>query len=68
MQTNLHIAVWAAPTGTNLRPVESAAMHHWLPPLNLTGVSTPWTAHVKTARAGMADQARAWARERGFDA
>jgi GIY-YIG catalytic domain len=67
MYANLHIAVWPAPAGTVLRPVESAAMHHWLPPLNLTGLSTPRTAQVKNARARMAEQAKAWARERGFD-
>lgn len=68
MHTHLRITVWAAPTGTALRLVESSAMRHWLPPLNLTGVSTTWTQQVKAARAAMAEQARQWARAHGFAA
>jgi len=63
----LRIAVWLAPAETVLRPVENAAISHWLPPLNLTGVPTPWTAQVKAARVEMAERAKAWARSRGFD-
>jgi hypothetical protein len=67
MQRKLRIAVWSAPTGTVLQPIETAVMRHWLPPLNLVGVRTPWTLQVKTARTAMAIQAQAWASARGFD-
>ena len=67
MRSNLRIAVWPAPPGTVLRIVEAAAIARWLPPLNLTGVTTPWTTQVKAARAVMAEQAQAWVRRRGFD-
>ena len=67
MRSHLRIAVWPAPQGTALTTIEAAAMGQWLPPLNLTGVKTPWTTQVKAARAVMAEQARAWARKRGFD-
>jgi hypothetical protein len=63
---HLTIAVWVAPPGTVLAPVESSVMKRWVPPLNLTGVNTPWTAQVKSARAEMAERARAWARDHGF--
>jgi hypothetical protein len=36
--------------GTVLRPVETSARGRWAPALNLTGVSTPRTAHVKRLR------------------
>ncbi|MEY2533166.1 MAG: hypothetical protein QOF29_1076, partial [bacterium] len=49
------------------KTVEATVMGEWLPPLNLTGVTTQWTTQVKAARAVMAEQARAWARRRGFD-
>ena len=67
MWSKLRIAVWPSPPSTALRTVETAVMHRWLPPLNLTGVSTPWTSQVKAARAMMAGQAREWARRRGLD-
>jgi len=66
MRANLKVAFWACPPRTVLRPVETAVMRHWEPPLNLTGVSTAWTNQVKTARSVMAEQAKAWALKRGF--
>ena len=51
MRSHLRIAVWPAPQGTVLKPVEAAVIGQWLPPLNLTGVKTPWTTQVKAARA-----------------
>jgi hypothetical protein len=67
MCANLQLAVWVRPAGAPLAAVESALMHVWLPPLNLTGVSTPWTAQVRAARAVLAQQAKQWACDHGFD-
>ena len=67
MCSKLRIAVWPSPPGTVLKAVETEVMGYLLPPLNLIGVSTPWTGQVRTARAMMARQAREWARKRGFD-
>ena len=68
MCANLQLAVWVQPGGAPLAAVESALMHVWLPPLNLSGVSTRWTAQVRAARAVLAEQAKQWARDHGFDA
>jgi hypothetical protein len=68
MCRKLRIAVWPSPAGAHLASVEAEVMRRWLPPLNLTGVSTPWTAQVKAARAAMAVQARERARQRGLNA
>lgn len=59
------IAVWEAPPRTALATVERAVMALHLPPLNLTGISTPWIGQVKAARAAMTERAKAWARDRG---
>jgi hypothetical protein len=67
MCANLQLAVWVQPTGAPLAAVESALMGVWLPPLNLTGVTTPWTAEVKAARAVLAEEAKRWARDHSFD-
>ena len=67
MRRELRIAVWPARADTRLRTLETTVMRHWIPPLNLTGVTTPWSVQVKSARARMAEQAKAWARSRGFD-
>lgn len=67
MCAHLTLAVWAGPPGTRLATVELEVMRAWLPPLNLTGVTTPWTAPVRAARALLAQQAKQWARERGFE-
>jgi uncharacterized protein YbjT (DUF2867 family) len=67
MRANLELAVWVRPAGTRLAAVELEVMRAWLPPLNLTGVTTPWTRQVRTARALLAEQAKKWARDRGFD-
>jgi hypothetical protein len=61
MRRKLRIAVWPSPAGAHLATVEGEVIRRWEPPLNLAGVSTPWTAQVKAARAAMANQAREWA-------
>lgn len=63
MRRNLGIAVWPKPAGIRLINVERRVLAHWLPPLNLKDVSTPWTAQVKAARAVMAVEAREYARK-----
>jgi hypothetical protein len=68
MCSKLRIAVWASPPSAVLKALEGDVMRRRQPPLNLVGVSTPWTAQIKAARGAMAEQARAWARKRGFDA
>jgi hypothetical protein len=64
MRENLKLAVWASPPGVELAKVEGAVMRAWLPPLNLTGVKTPWTTEIRRARAVLADRAKDWGRER----
>jgi hypothetical protein len=64
MQKRLLLATWSKPGDCPfaLGEIESALLGVFVPPLNLQGVVTPWTAQVKTARAAMADEARAWKR------
>jgi hypothetical protein len=66
MRDHLQLAIWPKPTdsGFTLGQVERALLIKLLPPLNLQGVVTPWTAQVKAARAVMAEEARAWAADR----
>jgi hypothetical protein len=66
MREHLRLAVWPKPIACefSLGQVEAALEVELLPPLNLQGVVTPWTAQVKAARAVMAEEARAWADER----
>jgi hypothetical protein len=60
MRTNLWIAIWTAPDGCDLEPIEDELKHAWLSPLNLDNGSR-WQTPVRAARAFMADQARVWA-------
>jgi len=66
MREQLRLAVWPKPIDCEftLGQVETAVLVEFLPPLNLQGVVTPWTAQVKAARAALAEEARAWATER----
>lgn len=59
MRLNLRIAVWPSDGRAPLEQIEKRALAHWLPPLNLKDVQTPWTRDVKAARAAMAAQVRA---------
>lgn len=61
MREHLMLAVWPFARATALGAIESEVMAHWQPPLNLLGVSQPWQAQVKEARAVMAAAAQAWA-------
>jgi len=66
MRKHLQLAVWPKPTDCEftLGQIETSLLVELLPPLNLQGVVTSWTAQVKAARAVMAEEARAWAAER----
>lgn len=66
MREKLQLAFWPKPADAVLKRLESALLVDWLPPINLQGITTPWTRQLSDARAVMAAEARAWARERGF--
>lgn len=63
MREHLQLSVWPMPHDCEftLGQVETALFVELLPPLNLKGLVTSWTAQVKAARAVMAEEARAWA-------
>lgn len=60
MRDSLELSVWPKPIGCrySLGEIESAVLTELLPPLNLQGIATPWTARLKAARAVMAEEAR----------
>ena len=60
------LAYWAKPnTEVNLNDIETAVIKRWQPPLNLVKVDHPLPALGHALRV-MADDARSWARKRGF--
>jgi len=59
MSASLWIAVWVAPPGCRLRPLEDHLRVSWLPPLNLDNGSA-WQELVRAERASMAAQASRW--------
>jgi hypothetical protein len=60
MRERLALVVWPKPDRCtiSLSLIESVVLQELLPPLNLSGVVTPWTVQVRSARAVMAEQAR----------
>jgi hypothetical protein len=66
MRERLELATWGKPDDCAfaLGTIERALLGQLLPPLNIKDVVTPWTGKVKAARAVMAAEARAWAKER----
>jgi hypothetical protein len=66
MQLNLRIAVWPSDGRAPLQQIEKRALDHWLPPLNLKDIQTPWTPQVKAARAQMAAQVRSAMKRAGL--
>jgi hypothetical protein len=60
MREHLTIAVWVWDGKRLLMDDEAAQLALSLPPLNLAGVFTEWSATVSAARAVMAAEARAW--------
>ncbi len=67
MRAKLRLAVWSKQGHVALAEVEQQILVELLPPLNLTGVRTPWTDQVKAARRALADEARAWAQGRDHE-
>jgi hypothetical protein len=66
MQEQLFLAYWVKPdTEVDLNDIETAVIKRWQPPLNLNKVDHPLPA-LRHARRLMADDARTWAHERGF--
>jgi hypothetical protein len=63
MEKHLTLAVWVPDGPVELGAVESELLDAWRPPLNLAGVTTPWTRKVKEARQAMAAQASAATQE-----
>jgi hypothetical protein len=66
MSEHLTIAFWPAPASCVLDDVETHVLATIQPPLNLAKIARPSIA-LRRARARMADDAREWARSRGFD-
>ena len=60
MRANLRLSFCAAEPGLGPAAVEAEALQRLKPPLNISGVVTPWTEKVKGARARMAAEARRW--------
>ena len=62
MRSHLRLAVWAKPVDLHLalREIELEVLKRLLPPLNLQGITTEWSAQLSAARAVMADEARNW--------
>ena len=67
MHAHLLLATWPKPTGyPSLIGVERRVISTWQPPLNLQDNVSPWKRQLTDARRMMADDARKWARDRGF--
>lgn len=65
MRERLRLAAWTCERPVALGKLERLVMGELQPPLNLTGVSQPWSAQVRDARKAMARAAEEWARQRG---
>lgn len=66
MRTHLSVSVWRKEGLVSLAVVETQVLREQMPPANLTKVRTAWSQDVTSARAVMAQDARAWASQRGF--
>jgi hypothetical protein len=58
MEQHLTLSVWVPDGPVDLGAVEAELLGAWQPPLNLAGVTTPWTKMISDARRVMAAQAR----------
>jgi len=58
MEQHLTLSVWVPDGPVELGAVDDELLDSWRPPLNLAGVTTPWTKTVQDARRAMAAQAR----------
>lgn len=66
MRAHLQLSVWRREGIVSLEDLETDVLRVLLPPVNLSKVRTPWKQQVASAREAMAEEARGWARERGF--
>lgn len=64
MREHLRLAAWPCERPVALGKLERLVMGELQPPLNLTGVSQPWSAQVRDARKVMARAAEEWAARR----
>jgi hypothetical protein len=62
MLDRLTIATWPVAGVESLDSVETRVLHALKPPLNLAKITTPLSADLSSARAAMANRARAWRR------
>ena len=60
MLDRLRLATWAPAEPVVLDTVETALIAHWVPPLNLSKVATPWRPKVRAGRQVLAAEAAAW--------
>jgi hypothetical protein len=61
------LATWQKPAEcSSLIGVERRVITRWQPPLNLKDNTSLWKERLSNARRAMADDAREWARKRGF--
>ncbi len=60
MREHLRLAAWTCKSPVALGKLERLVMGELQPPLNLTGVSQPWSAQVRDARKVMARAAEEW--------
>lgn len=60
MEQNLSLSVWVKTGDINLNDLETTVLQKLQPPLNLSKVSTPWTAKVKSRRRDMAVRTGSW--------
>ena len=58
MVERLTLAIWPSPRTVRLGEVETAVLQLLRPPLNLSSVSTSWTAVIRSRRARLAEEAR----------
>jgi hypothetical protein len=64
MRERLRLAAWPCRRPVALGELERLVMRELKPPLNLTGVTQPWSQQVRAARAAMARAAEDWATQR----
>lgn len=60
MRATLLLAVWPTDRARPLGAVEHEVLTAWMPPLNLAGISSPWSSQVTAARSRLAEHARNW--------
>lgn len=57
MERNLTLAIWPHVDVPQLDALETAVLAFLLPPLNISKITTPWTAEIKAARKDLASEA-----------